>query len=525
MTKAKIIRKSTLSDEEPSLRRGSVTYAIFIFAATYCFSWIYSHYGLYVTFTLLLLIIGTIVRGTYIDYQNHIATRHAKGDVNCPSSGDIPKATDIPSNIKRRKEVASHLRKVATKVFHAHVEPPREIPVNPDGSEKENPAQKLKDMISRSKKWGKRIKEKKVHHHLDMDHVKISFFDHLRTMFMLLPNSTFYAVEGVAIHGFLCLMLMLGIKIFQRKVDYGYQTVEMMLETSISTFFSHIDSIEDELKPLNLPVDSKIGVFEIKEPILVYEKEAKVHQMLRVRIDLVNRKFIDATLDGESLTAKDTSTLVSFILVTSHHVKIHAYANWGIDPYSTNPTLRWLSTVTAAYNRYGYDAFPKVVNLLRRLGFLPEPTRNVVNVIEHGLQHGVRYHPDLIALNRYSDFVHFIYGIRGHFLNQFAEVRKENFPHINGEAYFVGTVIHSLDHTQYVRIWQDSTWAAYDDPAFKHMAAMHGIIASGFSGDLPFVMFDYRFKDLKIPFFQKVYRHACQIDPYFANFMDATIIK
>jgi hypothetical protein len=512
-----------LPDDTPFLRRGSVTFVLFVALILKFYHYVFVNYGLLATAIAFVLANGIIALSTYLDWTNEAKRRKSKNDIECPSSGELPELHGIPEEVIRKKEALDKEKKLLEKVFHAHVEPAKEAAVNADGTVREDPVQKLKNKIANAK-WGKHLKDKKVHHHLDMDHVKVSYFDSLKTMFMLLPNSALYAFEGVVIHGFFSLLIMLGIKIFQKKVNYEEQAVEMMLETSICTFFSRILT-DEEAKDLKPFPDSKIAVFDIKEPIFVYDQDTLVHDMFRIWIDVVHRKFVKATLDDAPISAKDTSILTGFILITSHHVKIHAYANWGIDPDSTHPYLRWLSTVTVAYNRYGYDAFPHVAGVLRNLGFLSRATKKIQKVFDHGLKHGVRYHPDLVNLSEYSDFVRFIYQVRGNFLNEFSIVRKEYFPGINGEAYFVGTVIHSLDHTQYLRIWRDSTWADCDDPAFKHMANVHGVVICGFSGDLPLVMFKYRFKDLQLPFFQNIYHHAYNIDPYFANHMDATIIK
>merc|ERR1711862_1005515 len=47
---------------------------------------------------------------------------------------------------------------------------------------------------------------------------------------------------------------------------------------------------------------------------------------------------------------------------------------------------------------------------------------------------------------RYSRFVNFSIKARAIFINEFAK-HKHLFPGIDGEAFFVGTVLHSLDHT------------------------------------------------------------------------------
>merc|ERR1712038_1269854 len=49
---------------------------------------------------------------------------------------------------------------------------------------------------------------------------------------------------------------------------------------------------------------------------------------------------------------------------------------------------------------------------------------------------------------------------------------KHMFPGVNGEAIFVGTILHSLDHTLMDWNLEDPLWLDVNDPEFHHMAEL-----------------------------------------------------
>jgi len=63
------------------------------------------------------------------------------------------------------------------------------------------------------------------------------------------------------------------------------------------------------------------------------------------------------------------------------------------------------------------------------------------------MHHNVPSHAHLRDLEAHSEYMHFIFLVRERFLREFTKVANE-FPGIDGEALFVGTVIHSIDHRQ-----------------------------------------------------------------------------
>ena len=65
---------------------------------------------------------------------------------------------------------------------------------------------------------------------------------------------------------------------------------------------------------------------------------------------------------------------------------------------------------------------------------------------------GMPSHKNIGNLMPYSDYVAFIVKVRRFFLREFTRHRTkdpETFAGIDGEALFIGTVLHSTDHSQF----------------------------------------------------------------------------
>lgn len=90
---------------------------------------------------------------------------------------------------------------------------------------------------------------------------------------------------------------------------------------------------------------------------------------------------------------------------------------------------------------------------------------------------------------------------------------------------FVGTVLHSLDHTLMEWNLPDPLWLDVDDPKFGKMAEMGRVVRVGFVQDVPFLYFNKRFKGSNHPFYKEVYEKAAKVDKKLADHMDTCIIK
>ena len=133
-------------------------------------------------------------------------------------------------------------------------------------------------------------------------------------------------------------------------------------------------------------------------------------------------------------------------------------------------------------------------------------------------------HPNIRNLVQHSTLVKFIVKARSIFMSEFQK-HHHRFPGIHGEALFVGTIIHSLDHLMADRTLEDPLWLDIDHPKFGPMAEIGRIVKGGFLQDVPFLYFHRKFKGSGHPFYDAVYSKCAKVNNDFAHNMDTCIIK
>jgi len=90
---------------------------------------------------------------------------------------------------------------------------------------------------------------------------------------------------------------------------------------------------------------------------------------------------------------------------------------------------------------------------------------------------------------------------------------------------FVGTVMHSLEHSHMDWNLEDVLWLDTSNPEYGKMAEMGRIVKVGFVPDLPGLLFHKRYKGSKHPFYDKIYREAAKINLKLADNMDTCVVK
>ena len=106
-----------------------------------------------------------------------------------------------------------------------------------------------------------------------------------------------------------------------------------------------------------------------------------------------------------------------------------------------------MSTVTALYNHFGLHNAPWIMALLVHRA----ADRELLGVFKASLAAAPPPHADVRGLMSHSRLVRFVVLLRGPFMRAFEE-QREHFPaSYSAEAYFLGTVLHSLDHLGYTR--------------------------------------------------------------------------
>ena len=273
------------------------------------------------------------------------------------------------------------------------------------------------------------------------------------------------------------------------------------------------------------------GFFFSDFPYVDNEGNYHVADLFAVDIDLDTKRFVKAKMDNVDLTAQETLILLWFNTIAAQHVKLHAMANWGINDHhslkETNPFLQQNSVVTAMYNFFGYSCFTGFFKTWEKQGLLSEEWSQKggwVKCVNHGIKEGVGQHGNITDLMKYSRFVNFSVKVRTIFINEFAK-HKHLFPGIDGEAFFVGTILHSLEHTLMEWNMVDPLWLDVDNEKFGKMAEIGRIVRAGFVEDVPGLYFNKRFSGSKHPFYRRVYEKAAKIDKELADNMDTCIIK
>ncbi|CAJ1950906.1 unnamed protein product [Cylindrotheca closterium] len=359
---------------------------------------------------------------------------------------------------------------------------------------------------------------------LDMDHVYVGFFDFLWAYTFIGPCSYYLWKKGT---------LMLRLRdylssngyITPAPCDYESMCATLLLEQTQAIHYYARTNPDSER-------GNVAGFYFANFPYVDENCEYRVADLFAVEIDLDTKKFVDGKLDDLVLNASETMILLWFNTIAAQHVKLHSTANWGLNLDETledvNPFFRRNSVVTVMYNFFGYTCFNRFMRIWADEGMVSEGWANedkpFVQCVNHGIEDNVWQHSQIKELVKYSDFIHFVVSVRAIFMSEFAKC-KHMFPGTDGEAMFVGTVLHSLDHTLMDWNMVDPLWLDVDDPRFGKMAEVGRVVKAGFVSDVPGLYFHKRFKGSGHPFYETVYAKAAKINKKLADHMDTCIIK
>ena len=275
---------------------------------------------------------------------------------------------------------------------------------------------------------------------------------------------------------------------------------------------------------------SKI-ILHIKDlPYVDGDGEKKVCELMTVYVDVTTKKMTKCLFDGDEISGRNCAAILYYYNLSANHVKIHSMANWGLNSEESvkeiNPFLYQNSIVTVMYNHFGFTGFKEYIPGWIKEGLLNEKwTKDAwVDTVVQGVEDNIFAHPNIDELVPYSRLVNFIVKTRPIFLSDFAKYRTQ-FPGVHGEAMFIGTVMHSLDHTCQDWACEDPLWLDVDDERFGLMAQMGRVVKVSFIKDLPGLMIHKRFKGAKHPFYKGFYEKAAKIDRKYADIMDTCIVK
>ena len=350
-----------------------------------------------------------------------------------------------------------------------------------------------------------------------MDHIRLTFLQYLWGMCFVIPNTIILFMKGISLMLFRRWMKRrLGI---DTTVKYSPDAIvaEVVLETMLVTYFRDRDSDD-------------IGCFVWHSlPAMTNSDELESFDVLTLFIDLKTRRFLRAEYvkNGQSgsISSQDTLVLLFWNLVGNVHVKIHSVANWGIDPTAPNELVRQYSVCSTLYNFIGFSRFVPFCKLLHRLGLIESPCQTFLTAINIGINSGMHEHvKGLHHIGTHSKLAFFIFCARRKFLKLLPKYKKD-FGTVIAEALFVGTVIHSLDHSQMEYVVPDALCFEARDSYYQAMATQCRVVRAAFVQDLPFITWDIKCRDSRHPFFRQLYENVRYIDLRLASCMDCCIAK
>lgn len=354
---------------------------------------------------------------------------------------------------------------------------------------------------------------------LNMDHIYVSFADFLWAHTFIGPCSFYLWKKNTTWLRIRSFLVSKGL-LKKKPVDLELLVGKLCLEQSQVIHYYGRTKTTPEIA----------GFFFADFPYIDQTGKYVVADLFAVDIDLSTKKMVKAKLDDRKLNPSQTLILLWFNTIAAQHVKLHALANWGInsDPSlkDSNPFFHRNSIVTTMYNYFGYSCFHTYMEEWERQGLLskgwdPQVLQQCFN---HGISANIWQHPNIDELMKHSEFVNFIVKIRNVFIGEFAK-QKHLFPGVNGEAMFVGTILHSLDHTLMDWNLEDPLWLDVDDPEFHHMAELGRVVKMGFVQDVPGLYFHKRYKGSGHPFYDTIYEKAAKLNKKLADNMDTCIIK
>ena len=267
---------------------------------------------------------------------------------------------------------------------------------------------------------------------LDMNHVRLSLAQYVWGAHFVAVPSILLLVVGFA--QLLLATVLRRLRLLRRPTDAELHSTacDLLLESSLAIQFQVLRAEES---------GDEVGSFVWTPfPFMVDDAESgdiapagREGTLFSVDVDLTRRAILKATLNEERLGLPDLVALLAHALAADQHPKVHAYANWAIDPDDGvgHPYLRRTSVVTALYNHFGKANAPWIMGLLLSKG----AARELDAVFEASLAVTPPPHAEVRRLVAHSRLVRFIVRLRGPFMRCFDE-HREAFPaSYSAEAY------------------------------------------------------------------------------------------
>lgn len=374
--------------------------------------------------------------------------------------------------------------------------------------------------------------DKKRAKRLDMDHLWMSLTDFMWAQWFVGIPVQLNAIFGNPFytnHGLLGLVLqdliywLTGWSVFDFSEE-GYEdncakmAFEIMME---NTGIVWVTDVSDEgIARMKVPSTTRIladGHVEVGDLICLFDCE--------------QRRIKSCHFNEESLCATDALVLLMASSVFHTHPILHSFSNWMVNTdYGIDAFTRRMGLITVKFNNLGMVIFSMFVDAVKQLKIIDVGIKQMKMVLHlhhtvphHG--HGTRGFDALHKLAKYSKWADFVLKLRPFFLLKFEE-HSAQFPDVDGEALFIGTVLHSLDH----RCFGDNASIPVvrdlhrrGDP---NLHLNHQIMAFTLATSIcksPYYIHNVSFKKAGCKFFREVYEHAATINKRFADKLDCAV--
>ncbi|CAJ1407493.1 unnamed protein product [Effrenium voratum] len=356
---------------------------------------------------------------------------------------------------------------------------------------------------------------------LDMDHVHLSFEPFLWGRVFIGLGAWVSMIfggkdtPGVLRYGLMQLLRRLGLCC--KVQDPAKTCAELLLETTLAIY---VQSVTAD------PTIDAIAKFVIPDVPHFAEKGAKlVHKDLVATVHLSCRRLMSASFGGLTLSADEAMVLLNMACAYLVHPMIHAFGNWATDPDSGNPVVRRNSIATVLYNYYGVNAFGHWCDLMCLLGFGNVDAQRFKTMLESVLKQHVPPHPQVKALMPHSKLVSFTVHIRRKFLQLF-EHYQHDFPGIDGEALFLATVVHPLDHFNLITLQHVMDMVCmnpeYDEDLLVVRSA---IMMTSEKLWVTYLAYDFGFAASEHSLFREIYQKAASINKQFADQLECCVMR
>lgn len=358
---------------------------------------------------------------------------------------------------------------------------------------------------------------------LDMNHFHICFTDYLWAKVALgVPLLINTVLGGPLSTGYAYVKLR---EVLQRwglvsatpPHDPRRVVAEMLLETSSAVYFTKV--YKDEK-------GNTVAHFEVPRSGYIEGDEVRVG-LLSILINVRERAMVSATLDGQDLAPEDAVWRVMMVAMFISHTHVHTFANWAVNMETSDPFLRLMGVITATYNHFGRHGAVEAVEMLHKLGLFKTIDGALTDLLFHNAESQMPPpHAHIIDLMPHSSYVRCMVGMRKKFLQLFVK-HQSDFPGVDGEAMFIGTVMHSIDHHKFLSVAHPLD-ASYTKPEYAANVDVIRLTLASLADKLPvmgYVRAQVQFKYAKHQLFRDCYTHAKRYHPQFADHMECAIIR